>query len=178
MDISEKLLREQRFQKEAAIAMANKAASGSETFAELMNCFLSPEYRLSQRAAWCVSFVADAHPQLVKPYLNRLVKLLFRNDVHPAVIRNSLRILQKVEVPEKLHGSLMQACFTFLESVTSPVAIKSYAIAILEDLSKQYPDIIPELKLLIEDKIVHEKPAFVSRAKSALKTWEKMQQNK
>lgn len=174
MNISENLLTGKKFSEEAAVEIALNSAKNKRNFGELMQCFLSDNYRLAQRAAWCVSIVTDKNKHFIKAYTALLVKQLTQKDIHQAVIRNSLRILSGINIPEKLHGDLMSNCFKLLENIQSPVAIKAYALTVLVNLSKNYPDIIPELKLLIEDKIQHEKPAFIARAKSAFHLWNKM----
>ena len=49
------------------------------------------------------------------------------------------------------------------------VAIKAFSLTILGKLAKKYPEIIPEIKLLIDEQITHQSAAFKSRAKKFLK---------
>lgn len=138
-----------------------------------MNCFLSNEYRLAQRAAWSVSWAAEQKPAIIKPYIKDLVALLEKKEVHNAVIRNSVRILQKIEIPGSLHGEVMNSCFRFIESPSTPIAIRVFSLTTLHNLSALYPEIKPELKLLIEELWEHETAAFRSRGKKILKQLEK-----
>ncbi|HYK47672.1 MAG TPA: hypothetical protein VEV83_20985, partial [Parafilimonas sp.] len=124
MDLRKKILEEKVYSKEQALAVSEYACSSAERFAKLMQCFLSNEYRLAQRAAWSVSWAAKQKPDLIEPYLKHLIAQLPRKDVHDAVIRNSVRILQQIKIPEALHGELMNYCFAFIESNSTPVAIK------------------------------------------------------
>jgi len=98
------------------------------------------------------------------------VAQLSRKDVHDAVIRNSVRILQQIEVPDSLHGELMNHCFGFIESPSTPVAIKAFSLTTLFNLSKLYPEIKHELKLIIEERWNNETAAFKSRGKKILKS--------
>ena len=70
-----------------------------DRFAELIKLLLGPVYRLSQRAAWPVSYCIERDPELVKPYFNVLIKQLERDDTHAAVRRNVARLFQFVDVP-------------------------------------------------------------------------------
>jgi hypothetical protein len=169
MVINDVLLKHKTFLKEQALPITEYAAASTKHFKELMQCFLSKEYRLAQRAAWCVGNAVKQQPQLIQPYIKELVDQLERKDVHAAVIRNSVRILQDVTIPEELHGHVMNACFAFIESNEIPVAIKAFSLTTLFNLSKIYPDIQPELKLIIEERLPHETAAFKSRAKKILK---------
>jgi len=169
MDLRKKILEEKVYSKEQALAVSEYAGSSVERFAKLMQCFLSSEYRLAQRAAWSVSWAAKQKPDLIEPYIKDLVAQLPRKDVHDAVIRNSFRILQQIEIPESLHGKLMNHCFAFIESNSSPVAIKAFSLTTLFNLSKSYPEIRNELRLLIEERWNHETAAFKSRGRKILK---------
>ena len=169
MNILKEILKEKIHSKEQALKISQYACSTPERFKELMQCFLSNEYRLAQRAAWSVSWAVQKKPKLIQPYIKDLVAQLPRKDVHNAVIRNSVRILQQIEIPESLHGELMNSCFTFIESKSTPGAIKAFSLTTLFNLSKFYPEIKNELKLIIEGRWNHETAAFKSRGRKILK---------
>jgi len=76
--------------------------------------------------------------------------------------------LQFVPLPEKYEGDVMNLCFHYLESLNEAVAIKASSLAILGNLAKKYPEIIPEIKLLIKTQIDHQSAAFRQRAKKFL----------
>ncbi|MBV9961617.1 MAG: hypothetical protein JO072_05165 [Parafilimonas sp.] len=169
MKIHEELLKDKVFLKEHALKIAIYSCSSPKHFKALMQCFLSDNYRLAQRAAWCVSWATKKNPAFIQPYIKDLVKQLPRKDVHDAVIRNSVRILQQIEIPATLHGELMNNCFAFIESPSTPVAIKAFSLTTLFNLSKTYPEIKNELRLVIEERWNNETAAFKSRAKQILK---------
>lgn len=148
--------------------IAAYACSSPKRFNELMRCFMSDEYRIAQRAAWSVSWAARKKPAMIMPHVAELVAQLSRKNVHNAVIRNTVRILEEIEIPESFHGEVMNACFSFVESPTVAPAIKAFSLTILYRLSAQYPEIRPELKLIIEEKWDNETPAFRSRGRKIL----------
>ena len=133
-----------------------------------MKCFLANDYRLAQRAAWSVSWAARKKPEMIRPHIKSLVAQLNGTDVHDAVIRNSVRVLEAIDIPEVFHGDVMNACFKFIESSVTPVAIKAFSLTTLYNLSKIYPEIKPELKLIIEERMPHETAAFKSRGEKIL----------
>ncbi len=63
----------------------------------------------------------------------------------------------------------MDICFKYVESPTEAVAVKAFSLTVLSNLAKLYPEILPELKLLIEDQLPHQTAAFRSRAKVLIK---------
>jgi hypothetical protein len=160
--LREEILKEHS--KPHALKIAGYACKSKKNFKELMCCFLDNEYRLSQRAAWSVSWAARKNLAMIHPHIKDLVSVLHKKNIHDAVIRNSVRVLQEVEIPEKFHGQVMDACFQFLEKPSTPVAIKVFSLTTLFNLSKKYPEIKPELKLIIDDSWEHETAAFRSRA--------------
>lgn len=166
MDLREEIVKEHS--KPHALKIAAYACASKKNFEALMTCFLDDEYRLSQRAAWSVSWAAREKPEMILPHISDLVLVLRKKNVPDAVIRNSVRVLQQIEIPEKYHGEVMDACFRFIEKPDTPVAIKAFSLTTLYNLSGRYPEIKPELKLIIEDRWDHETAAFRSRAKKIL----------
>jgi len=168
MNIRRALLEDKIQNRKTALSIATYACSSNNRFKELIQCFLANEYRLARRAAWSVSWAARKKPELIKPYIKDIVAQLSRTDVHDAVIRNSVRVLEEIEIPESLHGDVMNACFGFIEKPSVPVAIKVFSLTTLFNLSKYYPEIKGELKLIIENNWNHESAAFKSRGKKIL----------
>jgi hypothetical protein len=138
-------------------------------FAVLIELFFKGEYRITQRAAWPLSYCVRAHPALIGPYYKTLLDNLARKDIHVAVIRNTVRLLQDVDIPKRFHGRVMSTCFEFIQSPETPIAVKVFSLTILGNLSAQYPEIRGELKLIIEEQWEHATPGFRSRAKRILK---------
>ena len=144
--------------------------SSQQRFDELFYLFLNSEYRVNQRAAWPLSYCVIDHPQLITKHFSKLVKNLHKAGIHDSVKRNTLRLLQHIEIPKKFHGEIMDICFRYLSSRDEPVAIKAFSLTILHNLSRQYPVIRNEIKLIIEERWEHETAAFHSRAKKFLKS--------
>src|SRR5580692_1590524 len=129
-----------------------------ERFAVLIELFFKGEYRITQRAAWPLSYCVRAHPALIGPYFKPLLDNLARKDIHVAVIRNTLRLLQDVDIPKRYHGRVMSTCFDFIQSVETPIAVKAFSLTLLANLSALYPEIRGELKLIIQEQMKHAPP--------------------
>ncbi len=138
-------------------------------FDELFYLFLHDEYRVVQRSAWPVSYCVDAYPVLINKHWKTLMLKLKKPNLHDAVKRNSIRFMQEIELPEKYHGEIMDLCFTCLESPKESLAVKVFSMSVIANLAKYYPEIKPELKLIIEDQLPHQSAGFKSRAKKVLK---------
>lgn len=140
-----------------------------DKFDELFGLFLKDEYRVIQRAGWPVSYCVEKHPNLIQKHFSKLLKNLNKKGNHDAVKRNTIRLLQYVTIPEKFHGQVMDICFKYISSPTEAVAIKAFSITVLQNLARQYPEILNEIKLVIEERWDYETVAFKTRAKKLLK---------
>src|SRR6218665_1343021 len=138
---------------------------------ELFYLFCSDEYRVAQRASWPLSYCIIAHPGLIEKHFDTLLKNLQRSDIPGAVKRNTVRLLQEANIPEKYEGAIMNLCFDFVASPQEAIAVKAFSLTILGNLSERYTEIIPELKLLIEEQLPHQTAAFNSRPKQLEKKW-------
>jgi hypothetical protein len=167
MNIKTALLKQHS--KKQCLRIVKYIGKDTERFAELMKCLFEGEYRVTQRAAWPMSYCVEEHPELIKPYFKKLISNLHKPGLHDSVPRNTVRLLQYVEVPEKFHGQVMDICFRYISSPTEAVAIKAFSLTVLQNLAKKYPEIINEIKLVIDERWEYETAAFTSRAKKLLK---------
>lgn len=119
-----------------------------------------------QHGAW--AGLQKWSPPWSPPYIGDLVAQLQNKQAHPAVTRNAVRILQEIELPEAFHGEVMNTCFTFIETPSTPVAIKAFSLTTLFKLSRQYTEIRSELKMIIEERWETETAAFRVRGKKIL----------
>jgi len=147
--------------------------SDQSRFDELLHLFLTDEYRVVQRSAWPLSYCVIAHPEFISRYWRQLIDNLFKPGIHMAVKRNTIRMMEGIGIPEDYEGEMMDLCINYVASPTEAVAVKAHSLTILGKLCRKYPEIIPELKLIIEDQLPHQTPAFKARAKRLLKEWKK-----
>lgn len=166
MNIKAEILKEHS--KTQTVKIADYIGKDEAKFKLLMECFFSSENRLAQRASWVVSSCCGSSPELINPYLKKMVSLLDK-DVHDAVKRNTVRILQSIDIPDKLQGEVLDKCFALLSNKATTVAIKAFSMTVLSSICKSYPELREELKVIIEDQIEYEKPGFVSRGRKVLK---------
>jgi len=167
MNIKTALLKEHS--KKQCNAIVKWVGKDQKRFDELFDLFLHDEYRVVQRAGWPISYCVEKYPGLIKKHFAPLLKNLGKKGIHDAVKRNSVRLLQYVSIPEKFHGEVMDICFRYITSPSEAVAVKAFSITVLQNLAKQYPEIINEIKLVIEERWDYETIAFKTRAKNLLK---------
>jgi hypothetical protein len=139
-----------------------------ERFRELMTIFLGKEYRPTQRASWAVNYCAEHHPELVKPYLAKLISLLENNDGHNAIRRNVARLLQFVEIPAKLRGRAYAACYDLVDDPKQPVAVRVFAMTVAANIARDEPDLMSELRLVCGKYLRSASAGFHARARKVL----------
>ena len=166
MDIRQALI--EKHSKAQCRKIVHYIGSDKEKFKELMKEFFAGEYRVTQRAAWPLSYCISNHPKLITPYLSQLLDTLEKPGVHNAVVRNIVRLLQDIKIPKRFHGKIMTICFGFITSETIQAAIKACSLTVLNNLARNYPEIRPELKLIIKERWDNESTAFKSRARKIL----------
>lgn len=167
MKLKDEILKEHC--KEQCEAIVAWVGHSQERFDELFSLFLNDHYRVVQRASWPVSYCVEANPSLMQKHFGALIKKLEEPGIHDAVKRNSMRLLQHVDIPEEWQGSIMNICFNYSSSPSEAVAIKAFSLTVLANLAKYHPAIIPEIKLIVEEQVENESPAFRGRAKKIFK---------
>jgi hypothetical protein len=166
MDIKAALLAEHSKTQMAIVAAY--IGDDERQFRMLMELFLGDSYRVTQRAAWAVSHCADKYPYLIAPYIEIMIKNLYR-DVPDAVKRNTLRLLQDREIPDTVLEEAADIGFKIMERKGEPIAVKVFAMTMLANICKKVPELKNELKMIIEDQMPYGSAGFRSRGGKILR---------
>lgn len=167
MEIRKILLKEHS--KANTLKVVEYVGVSKKRFNELVNIYLEGPYRVTQRAAWPLSYCVERHPALIYPHLKRILTVLGKHDIPVAVKRNTLRLLQFIEVPEKYCTQVIDLCFDFLLSKKEPVAVKVFAMTVLSRVIKNEEDLKKELRIIIEDQLPYASAGYRARARTVLK---------
>lgn len=143
-------------------------------FRELVTILLGNDPLAAQRAAWVLGHATEAHPGLAKPHLGKLIRNLGNKDQHDAIVRNTLRFLQTYDVPEKYLGELTDISFRLLMNVSSPIAVRAFAMVTLRNICRREPGLKNELKAVVEEVIPHASAGLLNCSKKTLKFLEKL----
>ena len=147
----------------------NEICAHPKRMDELMQLFIEGPVQITQRAAWSISVIAKKHPKLLLKYYPILIDLLNQPGKHDAINRNILRAFQFVEIPEEYEGNVLDISFILLNSSSEPIAVKAFSMTVIYNLTKKYPDIIPELKASIEALMPNGSAGIKSRGNKILK---------
>ncbi|MBO9620348.1 MAG: hypothetical protein J7539_15075 [Niabella sp.] len=156
--------------KEQVAAIVTWIGADQQRFDELFCLFTTGSNRMVQRVAWPLSYCVIRHPGLIAPHYKIIIKLL-TDPLQPAAVkRNILRLMDQGAVfPKKFHGQIMDYCFRIMEDPKEPIAARAFSMGILSQFADVYPEILPELKTIVELILPNASPGVKSRALKVLK---------
>jgi 8-oxo-dGTP diphosphatase len=135
----------------AAEWLATSAVDNPAIFKKLIEYSFSDDKKLAFRASWSLTKICDNFPEIIYPYLPRIIESLDKLD-NESTQRSFLRSISLSDmntVSNKHHGMLAEHCFNMLRSGFSAIAIKAYSMDILYKLALIYPEITNELTATI-----------------------------
>ncbi|MFP4469672.1 MAG: hypothetical protein ACLFPE_03255 [Bacteroidales bacterium] len=137
---------------------------------------LSDDEPVNWRAAWVLKGIREEEPVLVEPFLPQM-RLALPKLKKDGVKREFLRILLEYGVPddEEELGCMLSACFEWLANPAEPIAVKAHCMSVLLDISRQIPEIIPELQTTVELAMAEGSAGIINRGSKVLKELRKMQ---
>lgn len=167
MNIREALLAEHS--KHQTDKIVSYIGNDADRFAELMSVFFAGPYRVTQRAAWSMGNCVEQYPELVKPYLGKLISLLERSDGHDAIRRNVARLLQFIDIPPRFRVRIFDVCYRLVDDPHQPIAVRVFAMSAAAKTSEGHPELNRELALVIGKYLESASPGFKARARKVLK---------
>jgi hypothetical protein len=129
---------------------------------------------LQQRAVWPFSEVLIEYYELAKPYYAKIISAMEDEQAHEAVARNLLRIFQGQNIPEKYSVRVLDLCLHWIRSEQVAIAIRAFSITVATQICTKYPELIAELKLILNELSQHPMSAAIQvRVKRSLKELQK-----
>lgn len=126
------------------------------------------QYIFTQRSAWAVRYIGEKSPEIMLPWLPKLVSNLRQPNLHDAIKRNTLNVFEPLDFPAALDEDLADLCFGYLNDPKEPIAIRCASMTVLEKICKRIPELKSELRLILEEHLEHGSAGFKSRAKRVL----------
>lgn len=127
------------------------------------------QYIFTQRSSWAIRYIGEKAPEIMMPWLPKMVSQLRQPNLHDAIKRNTLTVLEPLDFPESLDDELADLCFGYLANPHEAIAIRCASMTVLEKICRRIPELKSELRLLLEEHLDQESPGFKSRAKKILK---------
>ena len=123
------------------------------------------------RAAWVLADLVKNNiliREKIQVLSSNIVKR-FKDFNSPGQIREFLKVVQYLDVNEEDMGLLIDLCFNWLLDRKADQSFRVYSMQIIFNYSKKEPDLLPELKAIIEQEMEYALPGFKSRGKKILK---------
>lgn len=136
--------------------------------AALMHFFFHEKWRYGQRASWSIGRIGVNHPQLIQPYLAKMVATLDK-ETHDAVKRNTVRIFEDIEIPEALEGELFDKCLAFVLDTKAAIAIRCFSLTICGKVAEKYPELQSEVVAVAQEYMPHGSAGFKYRCRKLIK---------
>jgi hypothetical protein len=117
--------------------------------------------------------VCELNPAQITPLIPPCFEI--RNSCSVTGFKRTLtKWLMLVGVPEALEGLVLDQLLLWIMDKDIKVAVKSYGLEVLATLAKKYPDIIPELLLVMEEYGKANTAAFQYKCRKISKQLEKI----
>lgn len=151
----------------------NQVYSNDISISELFANIKQDDRERVLNALWILREISPKYGSIILSYFENLIKLLeyFRED--EAVIRNVISIFQNLEFNDPNDGIVLEYAFKYLQENRWAIAVKVFSMTVAFNICKKYPELLTDLKLLIEDNLKlfgPESPAIRSRGNKLLKT--------
>jgi hypothetical protein len=144
-------------------------ANNQDRFDRMVQIAINEPYPLGMRAARIISLCVDQNSQLFLKHAEIIIPKLANFSID-GVKRGFLRIYCKEIELEKLEnlGLLLDSCFKILMSATESIANKYYSFEIIMKIAKSEPDLLIELRPIVEDEYFTNSISFKKRVKKIL----------
>ncbi|MCA0363517.1 MAG: hypothetical protein LCH67_05695 [Bacteroidetes bacterium] len=144
-----------------------------EKFAENLS---SPHYWGVFNTIWLLRDVARLMPEEVFPLQHQIFETMVQHASDEGIVRNGISFFENLPIDKNLEDSLFDFCFEKLLNHKSAVAIKAFSMNVCYNIALRYPDLLPELKIVIEDNmdsVGQNSPAIISRGRKMLRLIER-----
>lgn len=143
-----------------------------EKFAVLIQIMEEGGSRTAGRAAWVMEKLVADYPDLLLPYITRIIKILpkARND---AIKRHILKQLTQYSLPDEQLGFLYEYCMQLVLSKHERVAAKVHAMQLMYIISEKEPDLKAELLDTILSQYELGSPGYKNRASKLIRKLKK-----
>lgn len=136
-----------------------------EYYPVLMEVALYSKHPNSWRAAYLVDKIHEVNPELILPYIDKIIEQL-KLESHKGKKRHFLKQISLNKLPEIYHGFLLDYCLNTFTSAKEAVAVRVHAMQILFNISEREPELKPEILAVIEHEMeYHSTAGILSRGK-------------
>jgi hypothetical protein len=129
--------------------ISQELADFPEDFEVLMEIALYSEHPKSWRAVWLADKINDNHPELIVPFIEKMIHRL-KAAINHSKKRHLLKLISLHEIPEIYLSFLLDYCLRCFTSASETIAVRVHAMQILYNISEKEPGFKSELFSIIQ----------------------------
>lgn len=135
---------------EKANQLANYLSKNQKEIKSLIKSLKSDDIEFTKKAAWCLGKLGEVCPKALEKHQGELLKILLDNTRHNAVYRNIFRVFCFQNPTAKNEGDFINLAISYFEDVTQASAVRAFALKGMAPILKKHPELIQEVKSIIE----------------------------
>lgn len=115
------------------------------------NLIFDSEVKVAWRAAWAFQKISEKHPEwFTQKHFSEIATLAISTS-HGGLQRGCLSILNNLSIPNPIPVELINACFDWMISPKSPIAVQALSMKMLFRICRVEPDFKQELIAYLEN---------------------------
>jgi len=120
-------------------------------FEHVYQLIFDSEIKVAWRAAWACQKISEKYPDWFTDVHFRELSKLSISTSHGGLRRGCLSMLNNLSLPDPIPVEFINACFDWMASLKSPIAVQSLSMKMLFRICHSLPDFKPELRAYLEN---------------------------
>ena len=107
--------------------------------------------KVAWRAAWACQKISEKHPEWFSDQHFEELSALVISTSHGGLLRGCLSVINNIALPQCLSVEFINACFDWMISAKSPIAVQALSMKILLRICHKEPEFKQELSVVLEN---------------------------
>lgn len=103
------------------------------------------------RAAWACQKISEKHPEWFSDSHFEELSTLALTTSHGGLLRGCLCVINNIALPEHLSVEMINACFEWMISPKSPIAVQALSMKILLRICRKEPEFKQEVSAVLDN---------------------------
>lgn len=156
--------------------IAAECSDNQSLFNDLFEILIHGNERERKMSSWAVSTAVEYNEHLISDEQHLKLLASVEKETSGTIIRNVVRTWQFAKPKEvDVSFQVVEYCLKQLIDVRQEIAIRAFAITVLERHIDLMPEIKEEVVFILEKELPLASPAFLARARRYLKKVEKLE---
>jgi len=131
--------------------LAQEIFANPSDFDIIYKLIFDHEVKVAWRAAWACQKISEKHPEWFTDEQFKELITLAMSTSQSGLLRGCLSILNNLTLPNPIPVDFLNACFEWMISPKSAVAVQALSMKILYTICQKEPDLKPELIAYLEN---------------------------